>query len=140
MRVKQFIYAEEVIQSNVGDVARTTITNPLNFISVPFFPSTYSFGFNCGVAETDDVTGNLFLRFSCEEKNEENVNDVVNIGPINLGMIPKDESLPKHLRGFMFSANLRNVILRKAGIYKFEVLIDDTVIDTFPIEAVVRVK
>ncbi len=82
----------------------------------------------------------MFLRFSFEKQTEENAKDAVSVGPLNLGMIPKDESLPEHLRGFMFSANLRNVILREAGTYKFDVLIDDKIIETFLIEAVMRVK
>lgn len=138
MKVKQFIYAEDVSQENIGGRARNLISNPLNFIGIPFKPATYSFGILCGVVDAVGVNGDLKLVFEKEIPTEETKNDKIVIGPIRLGDLPEDKALPPHLQGFVFSVNIKNAILRDTGVYVSKIYLDDIEIAKFPIEVIIK--
>lgn len=138
MKVKTFIYAEDVFQENIGGRARNHVANPLNFIGVPFAPATFTFGILCGIVETKGVKGDLKLVFEKEVPNKDTENDKIVIGPIRLGDMPEDNSLPEHLQGFVFSVNIKNAIIREIGIYVSRIYLDNEKVAEFPIEVIVK--
>lgn len=140
MKIKTFIYAEDAMQDSSSGKARNVITNPLNFISIPFVPATFSFGIICGVVDTKGDKGQMVVKFEKEVPTEDSKKDTVTIGPIRIGDIPQDTSIPEHLQGFIFTVNVKNAILRDAGIYTTRIYLDDKEIDSFPIEVIEKTQ
>lgn len=138
MKVKTFIYAEDARQENEGGRARNVISNPLNFIAVPFVPATYTFGIVCGIVETKGHKEDMTVKFEKEVHTEESKKDIIVIGPIRLGDIPEDTTLPGHLQGFMFTVNVKNAIIRDIGNYVTRIFLGGTEVASFPIEVILK--
>ncbi|WP_455793016.1 DUF6941 family protein [Clostridium butyricum] len=127
-RISTFVYCESVQNENTPTGIKNNILGPMNALRPMYIPGTFSFSIFLSILGIDlSKTHIMKIIFTDGKEN------IVNTGDSQLPAQDLEPDLPESERGFMMNMDLRNVVLKKEGIYKTQVYFDDKLLGEYPI-------
>lgn len=124
-KIKYITFGLSVEQNIDEDIVKRTLTMPLEFIILPFVPTTYSFAIITCITEFD-VTQTHIVKMLLSFKDDKSV--IYNTGDIIKPAEPDNplrKKIPSQFVGFSLGVDMRNVIFQKEGIYVLSVYFDN---------------
>jgi hypothetical protein len=133
-KISTFIYCEGFgntnnPQNSKNSASSLAIFGPMQILTPPFIPGSYSFGILIGVIDLDMSIEHSF-EFTFTEQDEKTSLFSTN----KIQITPQERiTLKKELQGFMINFDLRNVVFKKGGLYIGKAYIDKEEIGEMPI-------
>jgi|GEM_PF-897665 len=106
------------------------LINPLQVLVPYSIPGMYSFSISIGLNEFDtDIAHTLDLYFMTPHNDP-----VSSLTSIQIPSFPENiQNIPKEYRSIFFNTDLRNVVIKEAGIYKIKIDLDSSEIGLYTV-------
>lgn len=128
-QIVSFVYCDKVQQKFVNGQLQPQVVQPLTFLSPINFPSNYSFSIVCSFNGINTFEKNtLEVRLLSPTKKL-----VESTGKINLEIDDKNSETDNV--SMTFNLDFHNIIFREEGEYTTEIILNDVLLGSYPIEA-----
>lgn len=130
--ISSFTYCDTIQTEMTPQGPRHQINNPLQALTPVAIPGNFSFSIACNIAGFDSSKENcvkiMFL--------DPNGTELYETGDVKF-QIPREQIKENGITGMQFNIDIRNLVLKEAGLYSTKVIFNDKVLGEYKIQVTV---
>ncbi|MCI5595473.1 MAG: hypothetical protein MR380_01925 [Lachnospiraceae bacterium] len=130
--ISSFTYCDTIQTEMTPQGPRHQINNPLQALTPVAIPGNFSFSIACNIAGFDSSKENcvkiMFL--------DPNGTELYETGDVKF-QIPREQIKANGITGMQFNIDIRNLVLKEAGLYSTKVIFNDKVLGEYKIQVTV---